>query len=315
MVKSNQHAGELLKQLSKASVLAKFVFWMAIVFLGLSVCIPQLLAITGTFMVVAAGIFNTDIQRYDSHINEEIRKAETLNEFQSYLLSVIRDFGAVRANYERMFSENDEDKVNPHSAQRAMAIPYIPILPVFDAENIRKLFGRLSFTASLLGEVEAKKLHLAPDSEKAKSLSYLAYYLESPSKLTELWKVRNELYQNCRKEPYKNDYRIVKLVVRDANDIHTLDNYLAATDYCLIQTDEILYWAQLALSNFIPAAKKLIADEALDKCVIPSLSNEMFSSEFLFKKLTKEEQNSREVNLAKKFNAIKESEDNSLKSG
>ncbi|OIN01823.1 hypothetical protein BFR57_07140 [Idiomarina sp. MD25a] len=279
--------GSLKEQLKYSSILTKGFFIISLFFLLASIFEPSLLAISGSFIVASVAVFNSDIQRYSHYIDSEIQKAQALNEFQNFLITLIHRVDGVRVNYKLLLQDEDQayKKFN-----RAIHVPFIAHIPEFNSDMIFSLFSKLSFTSKLISKEDAENINSIPLETKAKSITFLSFHITCLDGWTELWKLHNSLHEKTPKKPMEGAPDKVVFEHKSMNDIQLFQNYMLATDNCLILTDELLTISQAALDYFIPEATNLIDSEALKVCPVPPLSDKVFVSDNIFQPLDDEQQ-------------------------
>ncbi len=248
-----------------SGMITRTLFALVIIFLVLSIFIPELLAITGSFIIGTVAMYNNDLQREVERINYDVQRAQIINEFQNMLISITHAFLGIRKNYEDYFAEVEgaDKKFN-----RYVNIPYIAYIPKFEAYEIRQLVSKLSFTGALISPNEARGIENKPNEVKGKSITILSQHLIAIEGICEMWRLRNKLYHECYKVPSTKDPSKLEFEFRDMNDVHQFMNYVHLTDRCLVLTDETILVCQMGLNYFIPEAAGLLLDQAKSICPI-----------------------------------------------
>ncbi|RUO60637.1 hypothetical protein [Pseudidiomarina insulisalsae] len=284
--KSRLMSGETMKELQHASTLTRVIGLLVIVFLALSFYIPTLLAIVGSFIVASVAMFTYDLNRVKEKINYDVKKAESINEFQNTLISIIHELAGIRVNYERNF---DYSKCEHEKYSRFLKVPYIVIIPKIKVTELKRNLSTLSFTAKLISEDEAKSIYKKEIAVRSRSLTVLSYHLSTIESLAEMWRIRNDLYQQCFTSPSQSDPNGIEPDLSTVKEVQRFANYAALTDQCMVLTDLVLEHSQAALEYFIPAAASLLKSEAKSLCPIPQISDKVFNTQHLFRSLEGEE--------------------------
>lgn len=285
-INSSSIVDKLINEFSIAGIITKTLAVLVIVFLFLSFSYPDLLGITGSFVVATVAMFSYDLHKKEQAIVDDVEKAETINEFQIALISIIHELSGVRANYEDRF---DTEKGEHQKHDRFLKVPYIVVIPKITITELKRNLAKLSFTAKLISKKQADGIFDKDISIRARSLTVLSFHLSTVESLTEMWIVRNRLHQECYVFPADNDAEAVKPDLSNVPAVQRFANYAAITDQCMKLTDLVLEHTEAALKYFIPAAAELLNEEARKRCPIPSMSGKVVENQFSFRDLEGEE--------------------------
>ncbi|MBY6064817.1 hypothetical protein [Pseudidiomarina sediminum] len=294
---------------SALSPLGKLIYGLSVVFLLIGFYNDNLLPFAGSLFIGAVAIGNNDWANYNREKETEADKARSLVEFYSLVSTILNSLTTFRTSY----LDSIEQGNRKDSFFRGMDVPWQVYIPTIDASEIRRALVNLTFTTEIDEFGGDNSFFDAPLDRRVKSYTFLASKLWAIPSILDMWRVRNEVYEQLEFKSNEDNIYQTKFNPETIDEALLFQNFLELTNECLEQIEGAIEFLALILGVFIPSSKKLIDDDVLQKIPIPSSTFVYHSVNRVLDPLSQDENHKlRKVaaKVVKDFDLIKGTDDN-----